>query len=280
MNMNVLVDGVTPRVVSLDEALRQWLDHRRTVLQRRSRHRLAAIVRRIEQLEGMVIVFLNLDEVIRIIREEDDAKGELKKAFKLTDLQVDYILDTRLRALRKLEEMELRKELDELSARAHGHRGAARRRRQAMEDDRLRRCASSRKPMVRRRRSASGARRFEDAPEAIDLDLAEAMIEREPVTVVVSQKGWIRALKGHVQDLSTLQFKGDDELDASFFAQTTSKDSRARLERQGLYARRLETARRTRPWRADPAVCRYRRRRRCRRRSAAYRGGVAAARHR
>ncbi|MGZ9410203.1 MAG: DNA topoisomerase IV subunit A, partial [Methylocystis sp.] len=116
MNMNVLVDGVTPRVVSLDEALRQWLDHRRTVLQRRSRHRLAAIVRRIEQLEGMVIVFLNLDEVIRIIREEDDAKGELKKAFKLTDLQVEYILDTRLRALRRLEEMELKKELGELSA--------------------------------------------------------------------------------------------------------------------------------------------------------------------
>ena len=84
MNMNVLVDGVTPRVVSLDEALRQWLDHRRTVLQRRSRHRLAAIVRRIEQLEGMVIVFLNLDEVIRIIREEDDAKARAEK-----DVQAD-----------------------------------------------------------------------------------------------------------------------------------------------------------------------------------------------
>src|SRR5512136_1747583 len=85
LNMNVLVDGVTPRVVSLDEALRQWLDHRRTVLQRRSNHRLAAILRRIEQLEGMIIVFLNLDEVIRIIREEDDAKGEMKRVFGLTD---------------------------------------------------------------------------------------------------------------------------------------------------------------------------------------------------
>ncbi|MGB5085522.1 MAG: DNA topoisomerase IV subunit A [Methylocystis silviterrae] len=222
MNMNVLVDGVTPRVVSLDEALRQWLDHRRTVLQRRSRHRLAAIVRRIEQLEGMVIVFLNLDEVIRIIREEDDAKGELKKAFKLTDLQVEYILDTRLRALRRLEEMELRKELDELSAERKDIEALL-----ADEDKQwktiawqvreLKKTYGPQTPKGKRRTS------FEDAPEAIDLDLAEAMIEREPVTIVVSKKGWIRALKGHVQDLSSLQFKGDDELGASFFAQTTSK---------------------------------------------------------
>ncbi len=135
--MNVLVDGVTPRVVSLDEALRQWLDHRRDVLLRRSRHRLAAIVRRLELLEGMIVVFLNLDEVIRIIREEDDAKGALKTSFDLTDLQVDYILDTRLRALRKLEEMELRKERDDARRGAQGDRGAARRRATAVEDDRL-----------------------------------------------------------------------------------------------------------------------------------------------
>ncbi|MCQ4188486.1 DNA topoisomerase IV subunit A [Methylocystis suflitae] len=222
MNMNVLVDGVTPRVVSLDEALRQWLDHRRNVLQRRSRHRLAAIVRRIEQLEGMVIVFLNLDEVIRIIREEDDAKGELKKAFKLTDLQVEYILDTRLRALRRLEEMELKKELGELSAERTDIEALL-----ADEDKQwktiawqvreLKKTYGPQTPKGKRRTS------FEDAPEAIDLDLAEAMIEREPVTIVVSKKGWIRALKGHVQDLSSLQFKGDDELGASFFAQTTSK---------------------------------------------------------
>jgi topoisomerase IV subunit A len=115
MNMNVLVDGVTPRVLSLDDALRHWLDHRRTVLQRRSRHRHAAIVRRIEQLEGMIVVFLNLDEVIRIIREEDDAKGKLKASFKLSEMQVEYILDTRLRSLRKLEEMALRNELASLN---------------------------------------------------------------------------------------------------------------------------------------------------------------------
>ncbi|MCC3246859.1 DNA topoisomerase IV subunit A [Methylocystis sp. WRRC1] len=222
MNMNVLVDGVTPRVVSLDEALRQWLDHRREVLQRRSRHRLAAILRRIEQLEGMIIVFLNLDEVIRIIREEDDAKGELKKAFKLTDLQVDYILDTRLRSLRKLEEMELRRELKELTdERADIEALLADDGRQwktiAAQVRELKKIYGPQTEIGKRRTT------FEDAPAAVDLDLAEAMIEREPITVVVSKKGWIRALKGHVQDLSTLQFKGDDELDTSFFAQTTSK---------------------------------------------------------
>lgn len=222
LNMNVLVDGVTPRVVSLDEALRQWLDHRRAVLQRRSRHRLAAILRRIEQLEGMIIVFLNLDEVIRIIREEDDAKGELKKAFKLTDLQVDYILDTRLRSLRRLEEMELRRELDELTKeRADLEELLADEGRQwkaiAGQVRELKKLYGPTTAIGKRRTT------FEDAPATVDLDLAEAMIEREPITVVVSKKGWIRALKGHVQDLSSLQFKSDDELDTSFFAQTTTK---------------------------------------------------------
>ncbi len=222
LNMNVLVDGVTPRVVSLDEALRQWLDHRRAVLQRRSRHRLAAIMRRIEQAEGMIIVFLNLDEVIRIIREEDDAKGELKRSFKLTDLQVDYILDTRLRSLRKLEEMELRRELDDLSKeRADLEALLADEGKQwkaiAGQVRELKKLYGPTTPVGKRRTT------FEDAPATVDLDLAEAMIEREPITVVVSKKGWIRALKGHVQDLSSLQFKSDDELDTCFFAQTTSK---------------------------------------------------------
>lgn len=222
LNMNVLVEGVTPRVVSLDEALRQWLDHRRAVLQRRSKHRLAAILRRIEQLEGMIVVFLNLDEVIRIIREEDDAKGELKRVFKLTDLQVDYILDTRLRSLRKLEEMELRKELDALSnERTELESLLADEGKQwkaiAAQVRELKKLYGPTTPVGKRRTT------FEDAPANVDFDLAEAMIEREPITVVVSKKGWIRALKGHVQDLSSLQFKSDDELDTSFFAQTTSK---------------------------------------------------------
>ncbi len=222
MNMNVLVDGVTPRVVSLDEALRQWLDHRREVLLRRSRYRHAAILRRLEALEGMIIVFLNLDEVIRIIREEDDAKSALRSAFDLSEAQVEYILETRLRALRKLEEMELRKE--------HAELGEERKEIESLLADEqkqwkaiagqireLKKTFASHTPLGKRRTT------FEDAPQTTGFDLTEAMIEREPITVVVSKKGWIRALKGHVSDLSTLQFKGDDALETSFFAQTTSK---------------------------------------------------------
>jgi topoisomerase IV subunit A len=222
VNMNVLVDGVTPRVVSLDEALRQWLDHRREVLLRRSRHRLTAILRRLEQLEGMLVVFLNLDEVIRIIREEDDAKAALKAAFKLTDMQTDYILDTRLRALRKLEEMELRKEHAELTKERAEVEGLL-----ADEPKQWRAITAQIRELKKTfgLQTKLGARRttFEDMPETGDLDLTEAMIEREPITIVVSQKGWIRSLKGHVADVSTLPYKGDDALETAFFAQTTSK---------------------------------------------------------
>lgn len=222
MNMNVLVDGVAPRVVPLDEALRQWLDHRRVVLERRSQHRLAAIVRRLEVLAGVVIVYLNLDKVIRIIREEDDPKAVLKAKLKLSELQVDYILDTRLRSLRKLEEMALRKEHTELSQeKTELEELLADERKQwkvitAQIRD-LKKIYSLQSALGRRRTT------FEDAPQTTDLDLIEAMIEREPITVVVTQKGWIRVLKGHVADLSGLQFKGDDALDATFFAHTTSK---------------------------------------------------------
>ena len=222
VNMNVLVDGVSPRVVSLDEALRQWLDHRREVLLRRSRHRLTAILRRLEQLEGMLVVFLNLDEVIRIIREEDDAKAALKAAFKLTDMQTDYILDTRLRALRKLEEMELRKEHAELTKERAEVEGLL-----ADEPKQWRAITAQIRELKKTfgLQTKLGARRttFGDAPETGDLDLTEAMIEREPITIVVSQKGWIRSLKGHVADVSTLPYKGDDALETAFFAQTTSK---------------------------------------------------------
>ena len=115
MNMNVLVDGVVPRVISLKEALQQWLDHRRIVLQRRSRFRLGEIEHRLEVVAGMRIVFLNLDEVIRIIREEEEPKEVLKATFGLTEVQANYILDTRLRSLRRLEEMQLRREFEELT---------------------------------------------------------------------------------------------------------------------------------------------------------------------
>ena len=136
VNMNVLVDGVTPRVVSLREALQQWLDHRRVVLVRRSRHRLAAIDKRLELLAGMIVVFLNLDEVIRIIREEDDPKEALKSRFDLTELQVVYVLDTRLRSLRRLEEMALRKEQDDLAKEKASIEALLGERPEAVADDR------------------------------------------------------------------------------------------------------------------------------------------------
>ena len=222
VNMNVLVDGVTPRVVSLAEALQQWLDHRRVVLVRRSRHRLAAIDKRLELLAGMIVVFLNLDEVIRIVREDDDPKESLKTRFSLTDPQVVYILDTRLRSLRRLEEMTLRKEetdLGEEKASIVALLASDRRQWQtiAVEVRDVKKKFGPETKLGKRRTS------FEAAPDVIVADMAEAMIEREPVTIVVSKKGWIRALKGQVADLSSATFKADDGLKTSFFAETTSK---------------------------------------------------------
>jgi topoisomerase-4 subunit A len=222
MNMNVLVDGVVPRVVSLAEALKQWLDHRREVLLRRSRFRLGEIEHRLEVLAGMIIVFLHLDEVIRIIREEDEPKEALKARFELTDVQANYILDTRLRSLRKLEEMQLRKEHDELVVEKREIEGL-------LSDESVQwKTITAQIRDVKKRLNADGKlgkrrTQFETPPEGAALDLEEAMIEREPVTVVFTQKGWIRTLKGHVADLSTLQFKGDDALNTAFFAETTSK---------------------------------------------------------
>ncbi|MDB5594584.1 MAG: parC [Hyphomicrobiales bacterium] len=222
VNMNVLADGVVPRVVSLSEALKQWLDHRRDVLLRRSRFRLGEIEHRLEVLAGMLIVFLHLDEVIRIIREEDEPKDALKARFELTDVQANYILDTRLRSLRRLEEMQLRKDFDALTAEKTGIEALL-----ADESEQWKTITAQIRD-VKKKLSANpklGKRRtqFETPPEGIALDLTEAMIEREPVTVVLSTKGWIRTLKGHMADLSALQFKGDDSLQTAFFAETTSR---------------------------------------------------------
>ncbi len=222
MNMNVLVDGVVPRVVSLHEALQQWLDHRRVVLQRRARFRLGEIGRRLEIVAGMRIVFLNLDEVIRIIREDDDPKAALTAAFKLTEVQANYILDTRLRSLRRIEEMQLRREFEELRKEKRDLEAllgdtARQWRIVGAEIRELKKKFGPNTELGRRRT------RFEKAPDLADADLAGTMIEREPITVVVSQKGWIRALKGHVEDLANLSFKGDDALKQAFFTETTAK---------------------------------------------------------
>ncbi|RDJ23244.1 DNA topoisomerase IV subunit A [Bosea caraganae] len=222
MNMNVLTGGLVPRVLGLNEALRAWLDHRRDVLLRRSRFRLGQIEKRLEILRGLLIVYLDLDRVIKIIREEDEPKVELMRFFELSEVQANAILDTRLRALRKLEEMQLKTELDELTVE------------KGQIEDLLASEATQWKLISHDIRevkklfgpeTAIGKRRtdFADMPETTEIDLTQAMVEREPVTVVVSKKGWIRALKGHVQDFSTLTFKGDDALQLGFFTETTAK---------------------------------------------------------
>ncbi len=222
LNMNVLVDGVVPRVIGLPEALRQWLDHRRTVLRRRSLHRRAEIEHRLEDLAGMLVAYLNLDEVIRIIREEDEPKDVLKVRFEMSDVQANYVLDTRLRSLRRLEEMQLRAEHDALTREREGL--------QRLLDDPTQQWKAIQAQIrdVKRKYGADtalGRRRtsFEALPDIHEAALTEAMVEREPVTVVLSRMGWVRALKGHVTDLGTLAFKGDDALHLSFLTESTAK---------------------------------------------------------
>jgi topoisomerase-4 subunit A len=222
LNVNVLAGGKVPRVLGLAECLREWLDHRRVVLVRRSRHRLAAIDRRLEILRGLLIVYLDLDRVIKIIREHDEPKQELMRVFTLTELQANAILDTRLRSLRKLEEMELKRELEELTGEKADIEAllgseAAQWKTVAWEIRAVRKTFGPDTPLGRRRTT------FADAPDTSAIDFAEALVEREPITVIVSQKGWLRALKGHVADLTGVQFKGDDALKTSFFAETTAK---------------------------------------------------------
>ncbi|HEU4519178.1 MAG TPA: DNA topoisomerase IV subunit A [Microvirga sp.] len=222
MNVNVLAGGRVPKVLGLAECLREWLDHRRDVLLRRSRHRLAAIDRRLEILGGLLVVYLDLDRVIKIIREEDEPKQELMRVFKLTDIQANAILDTRLRSLRKLEEMELKREQTELrkekaSIEALLDSEKVQWKTVAWEVREARKAFGPDTALGRRRTT------FAEAPDTSEIDFAEAMVEREPITVIVSEKGWIRAMKGHVADLSGVPFKGDDRLKVSFFAETTSK---------------------------------------------------------
>jgi topoisomerase-4 subunit A len=222
MNMNVLTGGLVPRVLGLAEALRAWLDHRREVLQRRSRFRLGQIDKRLEILRGLLIVYLDLDRVIKIIREEDEPKVELMRVFDLTEVQANAILDTRLRALRKLEEMQLKTELDELTKekeQIEALLGSEATQWKTIAWD-IRQVKKTFGP-----ETAIGKRRtdFADMPDTADIDLTQAMVEREPITVVISKKGWIRALKGHVQDKSSFSFKGDDALQTAFFTETTAK---------------------------------------------------------
>jgi len=221
LNMNVLSAGQIPGVLSLRDVLWQWLEHRVEVLVRRSQYRLKKIEHRLEVLDGYLIAYLNIDEVIRIVRFEDDPKSKLMSRFKLSEVQADAILNLRLKSLSKLEEMEIRAEHDKLSK-------EKRELQQLLKSDDLQweRIAAEVKE-VRARYSKStplGRRRtaFADAP-VIDVDLDAALIEKEPITVILSDKGWVRALKGHVDDLSKLDFKQGDKLKSALKAHTTDK---------------------------------------------------------
>jgi len=220
LNMNVLDADRTPRVMSLKEVLRAWLDHRHEVLQRRTNHRLGAIARRLEILDGYLIAYLNLDEVIRIIREEDEPKPRLMERFGLTDTQAEAILNMRLRALRRLEEMEIRKEHKKLSAEQKKLQALMK-----SEAARWQTIAEEIESMQARfgggalgtRRTATGAA----LPEVL-VDEA-AFVEREPITVILSEKGWIRAQKGHVSLDGELRFKEGDSLFIALHAETTDR---------------------------------------------------------
>ena len=220
LNMNVLTADRTPMVLGLRGVLQAWLDHRQEVLVRRSRHRLAAIERRLEVLDGYLAVFLNLDEVIRIIREEDQPKPALVARFTLTDLQAEAILNMRLRSLRRLEEMEIRREHKALSKEQREVEGLlkdAARRWRKIEGELA---------VVRDKfgEGALGARRtvLGQAPLVVEVN-ADSLIEREPITVVLSDKGWIRAMKGHLAEGAELKFKEGDKLRLLVPCQTTDR---------------------------------------------------------
>jgi topoisomerase-4 subunit A len=243
LNMNVLIDGVTPKVCSMKEVLRAFLDHRRDVLQRRSRHRMEKIDHRLEVLEGFIVAFLNLDRVIDIIRYDDDPKAALMREDwsleyaramseadyvspapgegELTEVQVDAILNMRLRSLRRLEEMELVRERDALMEERAGLEDLL-----ASEDLQWGRISDQLKDTKKQfgKDFEGGERRtrFAEAGEVEEVPL-EAMIDREPITIVCSQMGWIRAMTGHIDLNRELKFKDGDGPRFIFHAETTDR---------------------------------------------------------
>lgn len=223
INLNVLMPDRTPRVLGLRALLQAWLDHRQDVLVKASRHRLAEIADRLELLAGTIIAYLNLDEVIRIIRTEDEPKPVLMAAFGLSERQAEAILNMRLRSLRRLEEMELRREQDKLTAEQADLQalvGSAARQKTALKKQLAALMKDYGTETVLGRRRSD----FAEAPQAVAIS-RESMIEREPLTIILSQRNWIRAQKGHA-DLSALdglKFKEGDCLACAFHAETTDR---------------------------------------------------------
>ena len=218
LNLNVLDASGKPGVLSLKSALLEWIDHRLVVLQRRSRYRLGKIASRLEVLEGYLVVYLNLDEVIAIIREEDNPKTRLMERFGLNENQANAILDMRLRSLRKLEEMEIRGEREKLEEEKTGLTSLL-----ADEDQQRRSVARDVKSLktdfarIDQRRT-----RLDSVPE-VEGDPMDMLVEKEPITVICSEKGWIRATKGHLASDAEVKFKEGDGPAFMVHAETTDR---------------------------------------------------------
>jgi topoisomerase-4 subunit A len=221
LNMNVLTAGQIPAVLGLKEVMQHWLEHRQEVLIRRSEYRLEKIAHRLEVLAGYLIAYLNIDEVIRIVRFEDEPKKKLMSSFGLTDVQAEAILNLRLRSLSRLEEQEIRAEHDKLSGEQRDLKTLV-----ASEEQQWDKISGEIREIRSRwsKKTENGRRRtlVTDAP-TVDVDLDQAMIEKEPVTILLSEKGWVRAMKGHQDDLSKVEFKQGDALKRAIKASTTDK---------------------------------------------------------
>ena len=221
MNMNVLDSDGVPRVMSIKEVLHEFLQHRIIVLQRRVKYRLEKINARLEILSGYLIAYLNLDEIIRIIREEDEPKKVMMEKFNLTENQAEAILNMKLRSLRKLEEAEIRQEYADLEAEKEQLDTLL-----ADEGKRWEAIAGEIKLIKEKfgKKTALGRRRTEFAEIAEDIEVpVEIFVEKEPITVILSQKGWIRCIKGHANLTDDFKFKDDDALQLAVHAQTTDK---------------------------------------------------------
>ena len=222
MNLNVLENGLVPRVMNLKEVLQCWMDHQQEVLVRRSQFRLEKVLHRLEVLEGYLVVYLNVDEVIRIIRFEDDPKAELIKKFKLTEVQVEAILNLRLRRLHKLEEIEIKSEHDELTKEKDELEKLIKS--EARQWTRIKKQIKhiqelfGKDTKLGKRRTTVGK-----ALQPMEVDLDEMMIEKEPVTVICSAQGWIKAMKGHGHSPKDIKYKDGDRAQFVLETQTTDK---------------------------------------------------------
>ena len=221
MNMNVLTAAGMPQVLGIRELLQEFLNHRHEVLVRKSQFRLDKIAHRLEVLEGLLICYLNIDEVIRIIREEDEPKAVMMKKWKLSEIQVEAILNMRLRSLRKLEEIEIKREHADLSKEQAALKALLK-----SEEKRWEAIGGEIREIKKKFGGGIlGKRRteFGDAPAAGTVISIEAFVEKEPITILCSKMGWIRALKGHIEDLSDTKYKEGDEARFMLHAQTTDK---------------------------------------------------------